>query len=262
MNSASMQWYGKAIGGILGFVAAGPLGSLLGVAIGHRYDLDMRGRVRGSAPHEVSRLFFEVAFEAMGAIAKVDGRVSENEIRVARRIMDALRLSPEQVREAIEHFTRGKAAGYPLEARLAELRRELHGRDELARAFVQLELQAAIGAGAIAPEKRQLLWRVASGLGVDRAELAQLEALVRAFERGRQREPSRTNVADAYRVLGVAPNASDRDVKAAYRRLMNRHHPDKLVARGLPESMASVAEQKTQEIRAAYEAIKAARGLR
>jgi DnaJ like chaperone protein len=260
MNSASMQWYGKAIGGILGFVAAGPLGSLLGLAIGHRYDLDMRGRA--TAPHEVSRLFFEVSFEAMGAIAKVDGRVSEDEIRVARRIMDALRLSPAQVREAIEHFTRGKAAEYPLDARLAELRRELHGRSELARAFVQLELQAAIGAGAIAAEKRQLLWRVASSLGVDRAELAQLEALVRAFEQGRQRASGRTSVADAYRVLGIEPNASDREVKAAYRRLMNRHHPDKLVARGLPESMAAVAEQKTQEIRAAYEAIKAARGLR
>jgi DnaJ like chaperone protein len=43
---------------------------------------------------------------------------------------------------------------------------------------------------------------------------------------------------------------------------MNQHHPDKLVARGLPPSMAGVAEQKTREIRAAYEKIKAARGLK
>jgi DnaJ like chaperone protein len=262
MNVASMQWYGKAIGGILGFVAAGPLGSLLGLAIGHRYDIDTLGRVRASTPQQVSRLFFEVAFEAMGAIAKVDGRVSEDEIRVARRIMDALRLSPAQIREAIEHFTRGKGADYPLGVRLAALSRELRGRSELARAFVQIQLQATIGAGPIAPEKRQLLWRVASGLSLDRAELAQLEALVRGFEQRGASRPSRANVADAYRVLGVGSNASDREVKAAYRRLMNRHHPDKLVARGLPESMAAMAEQKTQEIRAAYEAIKAARGLR
>lgn len=257
-----MQWYGKAIGGILGFVAAGPLGSLLGIAIGHRYDLDMLGRVRASTPQQVSRLFFDVVFEAMGAIAKVDGRVSEDEIRVARRIMDALRLTPPQVREAIEHFTHGKAADYPLDARLAALNRELHGRSELARAFVQIQLQATIGAGPIAPEKRQLLWRVARGLQLDRAELAQLEALVRAFEQRRANEPGRANIGDAYRVLGVAADASDREVKAAYRRLMNRHHPDKLVARGLPESMAAMAEQKTQEIRAAYEVVKAARGLR
>ncbi|HET7131017.1 MAG TPA: DnaJ domain-containing protein, partial [Gammaproteobacteria bacterium] len=67
---------------------------------------------------------------------------------------------------------------------------------------------------------------------------------------------------EAYRALGVAASASNEEVKTAYRRLMNRHHPDKLVARGLPESMIGVAEQKTHEIRAAYEKIKAKRGFK
>jgi DnaJ like chaperone protein len=48
----------------------------------------------------------------------------------------------------------------------------------------------------------------------------------------------------------------------AYRRLMNQHHPDKLVARGLPKSMIGVAEQKTHEVRAAYERLKAQRGFK
>jgi len=63
-------------------------------------------------------------------------------------------------------------------------------------------------------------------------------------------------------VLGVGATAGDDEVKTAYRRLMSQHHPDKLVARGLPESMKSVAEQKTQEVRAAYDTIKAQRGLK
>ena len=67
---------------------------------------------------------------------------------------------------------------------------------------------------------------------------------------------------DAYEVLGVEPGASDQEVKTAYRRLMNQHHPDKLVSRGLPESMMGVAEQKTQEIRAAYERIKSQRDFK
>ena len=70
------------------------------------------------------------------------------------------------------------------------------------------------------------------------------------------------SLAEAYRVLGVGAAASDDEVKTAYRRLMSQHHPDKLVARGLPESMKSVAEQKTHEVRAAYETIKAQRGLK
>ncbi len=63
-------------------------------------------------------------------------------------------------------------------------------------------------------------------------------------------------------MLGVAASASDEDVKKAYRRLMNQHHPDKLVARGLPQSMIGIAEQKTHEVRAAYEKIRAQRGFK
>jgi DnaJ like chaperone protein len=60
----------------------------------------------------------------------------------------------------------------------------------------------------------------------------------------------------------VAAGASDAEVTKAYRRQMSRHHPDKLVANGLPESMAEWAKEKTQRIQQSYEAIRAARGLR
>jgi DnaJ like chaperone protein len=265
MNGASTQWFGKAIGGILGFVTAGPIGSLVGVMLGHQFDQGVRTRLRrsGSSPQAISQLFFEVAFEIMGHIAKIDGRVSEDEVRVARRIMHGMRLTPELMREAIERFTRGKQADYPLDERLGSLRAHIGGRSDLARAFVQIQLQAAVGVGQIGAEKRQLLWRVASALGVGRAEVAQIEALARAYEqRGTRESTESVNLEDAYRVLGVAANASNGEIKTAYRRLMNQHHPDKLVARGLPESMAGVAEQKTLEIRAAYETVKARRRFR
>jgi DnaJ like chaperone protein len=214
---------------------------------------------------QVSQLFFEVAFEVMGQVAKVDGRVSENEIRVARGIMQGMRLDDAQVRSAIDCFTRGKSASYPLTERLAELARQMGDRGDLARAFMQIQLQAAVAAEPIGAEKRQLLWRVASALGVSRAELAQIESLLRAHAANASRGAQVNEAAAleaAYAVLGVPADASNEAVKTAYRRLMNQHHPDKLVARGLPESMAAVAEQKTQEIRAAYEKVKARRGMK
>jgi DnaJ like chaperone protein len=67
---------------------------------------------------------------------------------------------------------------------------------------------------------------------------------------------------EAYEILGVKPSASDAEVKKAYRRLMNQHHPDKLVAKGLPEEMMKLATAKAQEIKGAYERIKSARGMR
>jgi len=256
---ASMQWLGKSIGGLIGAFVAGPVGSLLGVLVGHRWDEG--ARVGRGGIRAISQLFFDVTFEIMGHVAKVDGRVSEDEVRVARRIMYGMRLTDPQVQSAIERFTRGKAAGYPFEPRLRALAEQVGGRADLARAFVQIQLQSAIGAGQVGANKRQLLWRVADGLGVTRAELAQLESVVRGGGGGGQPTPAET-LESAYRVLGVTAKSSDDDVKTAYRRLMSQHHPDKLVARGLPESMAGVAEQKTHEVRTAYEQIKTQRGFK
>jgi DnaJ like chaperone protein len=258
-----MQWFGKGIGGLLGALVAGPFGSVVGVLLGHQWDETIAAQRRRGSAREISRLFFEVTFEVMGRIAKVDGRVSEDEIRGARRIMLGMRLTPDQVRTAIESFTYGKGSVYPLGERLAALATQLGDRSDLARAFVQIQLQAMVGAGAIGADKRQLLCRVASSLGVNRAELAQIEALVRGLEQGSVVEPSAAErLDDAYRVLGVTSQASDGEIKTAYRRLMNQHHPDKLVARGLPESMIGIAEQKTHEVRTAYERLKAKRGFK
>jgi DnaJ like chaperone protein len=258
-----MQWFGKAVGGIIGFVTAGPVGSVLGIILGHQLD-DRGATSRDDRPalQRISHLFFQVAFEVMGRVAKIDGRVSEEEIRVARAIMHGMQLTPADVETAIDHFNRGKDEGYSTSARLGELERQIGDRGDLARAFVQLQLQAAIGAGPIGPEKRQLLWHVASSLHVTRAELAQIEAFVRAHSEGAARQDESQSIDEAYRVLGVTASASDDEVKKAYRRLMNQHHPDKLVARGLPQSMSGIAEQKTHEVRAAYEKIKAQRGFK
>ena len=198
----------------------------------------------------------------MGHIAKVDGRVSEEEIRIARRIMHAMHLGPDQVKQAIAHFTAGKSANYPLQQRLNDLAARIGQRRDLARAFVEIQVQAAVGAGEIAPSKRELLWQLARSFGLGRVELAQIEAMIRARQGASPQSSPGLDVRDAYRTLGIEPAASDKEVKTAYRRLMNEHHPDKLVSRGLPESMKEVAEERTQQIRAAYERIKGERGFK
>lgn len=263
-----MQWLGKAVGGVLGFAAGGPFGSALGLVLGHRFDqgFDFRMRRGGgaAAPEELARFFFQATFELMGRVAKADGRVSEAEIRAARRVMHQMQLSPEQVGAAIGHFTAGKAADFPVAERLDELGRRLAGRADLARAFVEIQMQAAIGAGPVATAKRRLLWRMSRAVHIGRVELAQIEALIRAHQRrrGADGEPESPRLESAYRLLGISEGASDSEVKRAYRRLMNQHHPDKLLGRGLPQSMLSMAEQRTHEIRAAYDRIKQHRAFK
>lgn len=87
-----------------------------------------------------------------------------------------------------------------------------------------------------------------------------------AYERARQGMPppptdtTTPTLREAYATLGVAEEASDEEVTLAYRRLLRRHHPDKLTAAGASEAAIKQATERTQKIRAAYEAIRAARG--
>ena len=75
-------------------------------------------------------------------------------------------------------------------------------------------------------------------------------------DRARHRELS---LEDAYDIIGVKRSADDIEVKKAYRRLMSQHHPDKLVAKGLPDEMMKIATEKTQQIQKAYDRIKESR---
>jgi DnaJ like chaperone protein len=201
----------------------------------------------------------------MGHMAKADGRVSEDEIRAARAIMSEFRLGPREIQFAIELFAHGKRRDFPLEAQLRQLHHLCRNRPDLCRMFVQIQLQAALWGGSLDPAGRQVLSRVCAAIGVSPYELAQMEALLRMQQqssRPSDARPAIDRVAQAYEVLGLKPGASDGDVTKSYRRLMNQNHPDKLVARGLPESMMKVAEEKTRQIRAAYEVLREARGMR
>ena len=212
------------------------------------------------------QVFFESMFLAMGHLAKADGRVSEEEIRVARSLMHQWQLRPEEARAAIELFTRGKHPDFPLETQMQRLRDACGGQPELIGAFLEILLEIPLSGGGIQNTERDVLWRIAGTLGLSRVELARLEALARARhsfgQHSARPRSAESELAEAYKALGIEPSASDKEVKTAYRRLMNQHHPDKLVSKGLPESMLEAAKERTREIRAAYERIREHRGFK
>ena len=263
-------WFGKVGGGLRGFIAGGYVGAAIGALLGHQFDRGLAGQRLGPAAGGLSdadrqRVFFETTFLVMGRLAKADGRVSEEEIQAARAVMHRMRLRPEAVRQAIALFTRGKRSGFDMDNQVRELRRAVGHQPDLVRAFLEIQMELGLSKGSMTARERELLWRIAGGLGVSRVELAQLEAVLhaqRSFRGRRSRTGGDEELAQAYKALSVEPGVSDRDLKLAYRRLMNQHHPDKLAARGLPDSMLEVAKEKTSEISKAYDVIKARRGLK
>ena len=137
------------------------------------------------------RVFFETTFLVMGHLAKADGRVSEEEIQAARSVMHRMRLRPEAVKQAIALFTRGKRSGFDLDEQVRELRRACGHQPDLVRAFLEIQIELGLSKGTIKPRERELLWRIAGGLGVSRVELAQLEAVLHAQRSFRGRRAAR-----------------------------------------------------------------------
>ncbi|MGA0807093.1 MAG: co-chaperone DjlA [Pseudohongiellaceae bacterium] len=261
-----MSWWGKVIGGTFGFMLGGPLGALLGASLGHNFDRGM-GRLQHdggfSAGPDVERIqsaFFTTTFSMMGYLAKADGVVTRDEIAMAESVMVQLRLDQAQKKVAISLFNQGKDSGFPAQQVLEQFRHECHGRRNLLQMFLEILIATALADGKLNPVEQRILQQTAYSIGYSGPEF--LEILQRqqaGAHMQTQRPDSAAALKDAYKLLGVAGTATDDEVKKAYRRLMNQHHPDKLVARGLPEEMMALAHKKTMEIKEAYELVRKSR---
>lgn len=259
-----MSWLGKVVGGAFGMLMGGPLGAMLGASIGHQFDAGMEGIARDDEElspgdqHRVQMAFFTATFSVMGHVAKADGKVTTAEIELAKRVMTELSLSNELRKTAINLFNQGKASDFPLYGVLDQFRRECHRRTHLIRMFLEIQIQVAFADGILDAAEEKVLHKICAHLGVSNVEYENIKRQFQAQQRfyGQKQQTSANQLDDAYAVLGITSMATEADVKKAYRRLMSQNHPDKLVAKGLPEEMMVLAKEKTQKIRKAYETIK------
>ena len=194
----------------------------------------------------------------MGYIAKVDGKVSKSEIIMAQQVMEQMQLSEEMQKVAKELFNQGKDNSFNLDEVLDQFRAESHRRTHLIRMFLEIQIQASYADGVFDNKEHEALKYIAQKL---RFPIHELENLIQQFSAARG-GADKLNIDDAYGILGIDKGLTDKELKRAYRRLLAQHHPDKLVAKGLPEEMIKVANEKTQEIISAYELIKKHRGMR
>jgi DnaJ like chaperone protein len=249
------------IGAIIGVLAGGLPGLFIGGLIGYGAGVVLRRSIVGGLRVVQSQLI-ESVFAVMGALCKADKVVTRDEINAVEQMFRMLRLHGEQREQAKAAFNRGKQADFDLDAAVDQFARISRGRGPLLQLFLQLQCMAIAADGRIDPAEHAMLVRIARRLGLSEADVSQLEALLRAGGRGPSapgREPAQDRLADAYTALGVTPKTDAAGIKRAYRKLISQNHPDKLAARGLPESMRAVAEERSREINSAYDLIKSAR---
>src|SRR5688500_16265305 len=270
---------GKLVGAFIGLlIFRSAWGLLIGLIVGHFFDQGIAAKRRTPSAAdalEIGVRFFKATFEVMGHVAKADGRVSEAEIAAARQVMAELRLNGAQIHAAIGHFTRGKNPDFDLDNAVQGLAEACAHRPDLLRVFLEVQVRAALEGVDMQGPARAVVQKVAELLDVSLLELAHMEAVLRirreqfrANSRGNggtggsagaQAPPKAAQLAAVYQILEVDPKATDDQIAKAYRRQLYKHHPDKLKANGLPETMLEHAKQRTQQIIEAYELIKAAR---
>jgi len=258
------HWWGKVIGGVIGLVRGGIPGLILGVFVGHWVDRFLAGLGNASRTRDA---FFGAMFSTLGHINKADGQVTKAEIEAAEQLMRRLQLTEAERQRAIKFFQQGKEQDFDLVATLREFARHSMLRHELRIMFIELLLEAALADGALTAAEQAILVQSCQVLHIPANVFS---AMLRARQVGggssythqRQAVNQGPSLQQSYAALGLDSDASTQEIKRAYRKLVSRYHPDKLVSQGLPDKMMEVSKKRVREINAAYDAIKASRGIK
>lgn len=268
-----MMIWGKLIGPILGYLVAKIPGAIVGFILGYFFDEGLKQQslisnlFSSKAQREkIQSTFFRSTFTVMGLVAKSDGVVTQEEVKNVEQIMQQLHIEGEARKQAIHYFNMGKSPEFVLDDLINEFSAVCKKNKSLLQVFIEIQLQAAYLDGVLYDSKRAILIYISERLGIDRTFFARINAMYQAEDKFReymkqqyqqkfQKMRNTSTVSEAYKILSVEPTASDAAVKKAYRKLMSIHHPDKLIAQGLPQEMIKLTTEKTVEIKQAYEAI-------
>lgn len=247
-----MIW--RFFGVVLGYWWFGIFGAIFGFFIG--FMLDQIRLVSGYTRINMNK-FCEQAFAVMGHVAKADGRVSEHEIGFAEELMREIGLHNNQIQSRImrEQFLFGKSSDFNLNQALINIRTICQQAPYMYEVFLEVLIKVALADGEISTAELKILHHVREQIGLSLDDFKRIEARSRVeFAGGGNITENDTKA--AYKTLGLSEDASMKEIKRAYRRLINIHHPDKVSAKNASPEELKAANDKTRSINKAYETMK------
>lgn len=256
-----MGFWGKAVGAGFGFMVGGPLGAILGGVLGHTYDVT-NDAARGyferedhtwpEIEQEFDRQYlFYVSLASLAAkMAKADGVITSDEIRAFDSfLVNDLRLNVDERKQVAAIFNEAKDSPEDAVAIARQFKALIGFQRDVLHMMIQLLYRIAMADGKVHPNEERFIYNIANAFGLSATEFQQIEALF--IKQNGQ----------AYKVLGVTREASDIEVKKAYRKLVQEYHPDRMQAKGVPEDFMKMAHEKMAEINKAYDEICKERGI-
>ncbi len=248
-----MGWFGKIVGGAIGFSIAGPLGAAAGMAFGH-YALDQEEEQSYAEQPQLTReenmqhLFFVSTFSLLAKLAKADGVVSQEEIEEINRFIDhELRLGSQEKKYAIDIFRSAKESQYSFDTYAREFFNAFYHDREILVNMLDLLFRVSFADGELHHNEERMLRSAAHVFNIHASEFDSIKA----------RYSKDTD--KYYKILGLNSSASNEEIRKKYRELAVEYHPDKIIAKGLPPEFVDFAKNKFQEIQEAYSNIKTER---
>lgn len=245
-----MAVWGKILGAAAGLAIGGPLGALVGGIAGHAID-----RIRNDSedpdadPGLAKQTTFAIAVVVLSAkMAKADGTVTRDEIAAFKQIFH---VPPNEVKNVGRLFDQARKDSHGYEPYAKQVAKIFQGNPAVLEELLGGLFHIAKADGIAHPAEIEFLTRVSDIFGFDNATFQRMKVAHLG-----------ASMDDPYVVLGVDHGDTDDQIRLAWRTLMREHHPDTLVAQGMPEDFIEVATEKVATINAAYDQICKQRGIK
>lgn len=239
-----MSLWGKIAGSATGALAGGPLGALMSAVKGQASQMPQADE---RVPREKQAVFLMGIIALSAKMAKADGIVTPEEVSAFR---DIVKVPPGELKHVAFVFDQARKSVNGFDSYAKQLARLFKDSPRVLEDLLDGLFHIARADGFMHENEMLYLEEVARIFGFSEAEFAPIKA-----------RHSFQPEAMPYLVLGLKPEASEEEVKAAYRKLVRENHPDAMMARGVPEEFIHLANDKLAAINIAYEIIEKARGF-
>ena len=267
-NLPAQRTWGKIFGFLLGLLIGSLWGAVIGLVVGHMHDRqkgdDARARQRpGGGKEDVfasseQSIFTQGVIVLSAKMAKSDGRVTRAEIDAFKRVF---RIPPAQEDAVGRLFNRARLSADGFEPYALQLAHVFRRNSPVLEEILSgLFIIGAADYSGLSPAEITFLKRVAYLFGFDGDDFARIAA--RSGVSLPRSEKSPAPATAAFAILGLAETATAAEAKLAYRALIRKHHPDKLMAQGMPAEFVATATEKMKRINVAYDTVCKIRGVK
>ncbi|MCC6934001.1 MAG: TerB family tellurite resistance protein [Deltaproteobacteria bacterium] len=247
----------KLIGAGIGYSLEPPIGSLLGIIIGHAIDAGLEARqenklaslsARNSAAALTNQMFLRGLFGMFGKIVQASGKLSKKEQQSIDKIIKSnLKFTKKTKTEALKYLKEGRFSNRTFASYALEFFEASANDHSILKPILFALLNVALSDGCITLEEKQLLTIAGQIFGIS------LEPLNQSAELG-SATPSTQN-ADPYKILGCNKTDPLSVIRKQFHKLAIEYHPDKLLSKDLPDDFLKYANYRFAIVKQAYDQV-------